>query len=128
MKKILLAILSTALIFTSCQMAKDAAAPDLPDGDISLSSYSKAFDSTGGTVDVRVTSSGESNAWILEGTSPWVHPSPLSGVSRDVVTFTVDPNETDDELQAVFTFRLQHGNAEAQFTITIADKEAPAAE
>ena len=124
MKRSFFAILSTVLMLTGCQMAKELDPLELPDdGAISLSSYKKTFDSAGGTVDVRVASSGESDAWILKGESSWVHPSSLSGVSGDVVKFTVDPNETDKELRALFTFALQHGDTEATFEITVAGKE-----
>lgn len=72
----------------------------------------------GGKVTVLVISSGN---WTLEGESDFVTPSATSGEDGAEVTFTVAPNETDQERTADYTFRM--GDREAALRITEAGSD-----
>ncbi len=87
---------------------------------VSVSPQSKTFNAEGGTVDVTVTSSDE---WLLDGNCDWVTPSTVSGVDGDVVTFTVEPNETYETLNTTYTFLV--GEKTATFDITVAAHALP---
>lgn len=68
----------------------------------------------GGKVTVLVTSSDK---WSLEGESDFVQPSLREGEDGAEVEFVVAPNETDQEKQADFTFRM--GEKQVPFRITV---------
>lgn len=55
----------------------------------------------GGKFSATVTSSGD---WTLEGEAEWVSPSLREGKDGDAVEFTVQPNDTQEEKSAEFTF------------------------
>ena len=77
-----------------------------------LSSKEASVDAWGGAVTVEVKSSVD---WTLTGTCEWASPSVSSGKDGDIVTFTVDPNETGTE--RTFTFKFTAGDAEAEFKV-----------
>lgn len=68
----------------------------------------------GGDVSVLVTSSDK---WTLEGSYTFVHPSATSGSDGAEVTFTVDPNETEEDKVADYIFKM--GSKEVAFQITL---------
>lgn len=68
----------------------------------------------GGKVTVLVTSS---DGWTLDGESDFVQPSLREGEDGAEVEFVVAPNETDQEKQADFTFRM--GEKQVPFRITV---------
>jgi len=70
-------------------------------GAISISAETIPAGSAGVTTEIEVTSSGD---WRLSGVCDWAHPSAVSGKSGDRVTFTVDPNETDEARETTFKF------------------------
>lgn len=74
----------------------------------------------GGKVTVLVISSG---AWTLEGESDFVTPSATSGEDGAEVTFTVAPNETEQERTADYTFRMGGKTASLRITEAGADPE-----
>ncbi|MGM9738069.1 MAG: BACON domain-containing protein [Candidatus Cryptobacteroides sp.] len=73
-------------------------------------------DLDGGSVDVTVTSEED---WILEGYAYWAVPSITEGSDGDVVTFTVEKNNSLMPLEAEFIFIA----GEAQKTFTIRQSE-----
>ncbi len=109
---------AAALVFAGCK-----GEPEPKKDGISLDKTEKAFENVGGKVDVKVTSSGESDSWTLSGGASWAHPSATSGKNNDVVEFTVDANDTEDELETTFVFT--RGTAKANFKITIAGVDGP---
>ncbi len=115
MKKTLAIIASFAagLMFFSCQ--KPMPAPEVKDA-ISIEPESKTVDAEGGNVKVLVTSSGE---WTLTANADyqWVSASAESGVDGDIVTFTVEANETLENLVSDWTFSC--GEAVAPFKLTL---------
>ncbi len=124
MRRLLLMMTTAALIFAGCDKGPGPEPPEPPKEDvISLDSKSKDFEQTGGAVVVKVTSSGESDAWELTGGDDWAVPSTISGKNGDTVTFTVEANEAEEEIETVFTFK--RGTAEATFKITVEGKEPP---
>lgn len=68
----------------------------------------------GGNVSVLVTSSDE---WTLEGSHTFVHPSATSGSDGAEVTFTVDPNETEEDKVADYVFKMGSKNVPFQITV-----------
>lgn len=73
----------------------------------------------GGEVKVLVTSS---EAWTLEGSHSFVHPSATSGEDGAEVIFEVDANDSYDELTADYLFKM--GDKEAAFQIVVAAQPA----
>lgn len=68
----------------------------------------------GGKFSATVTSSGD---WTLEGESEWVTPSLREGKDGDAVEFTVQPNGTQEEKSAEFTFVV--GTKKLPYTIIV---------
>lgn len=81
---------------------------------------SNTFTREGGQVTVLVISSG---TWTLEGESDFVTPSATSGEDGAEVTFTVAPNETDQERMADYTFKMGDKTASLHITEAGADPE-----
>ena len=71
------------------------------DAEISLSADTVQVAKEGGDIAVTVTSSSD---WRLAGTCEWAHPSVTEGANGAEVTFTVDPNGTEDIRTATFKF------------------------
>lgn len=123
MKKLFLIMSAAALVFAGCGK-EPKVDPPAPTADaISLDIKSKTFDSTGGEVDVKVTSAGESDEWALTGDFDWATPSARTGKNGDAVKFTVDANDTFEDKIAEFTFT--RGEKTAEFTITVTGKNEP---
>lgn len=91
--------LSASLLLWSCSDDDESANGGI--ATISLSNDIIQVDKNGGNATVTVTSSDD---WRLSGVSDWVHPSTTSGRSGEVVTFTMDPNRTDEKRTATFKF------------------------
>lgn len=68
---------------------------------ISLSTNIIQMDRNGGDVPVTITSSDN---WRLTGAYDWVHPSTTEGDNGEIVTFTIDPNQTNEKRIAIFKF------------------------
>lgn len=81
---------------------------------IEISPETSNIGSSGGSIEVSVTSSGK---WTLEGSYDFVHPSVTSGNNGDVVIFTVEPNISREEKVAEFNFIM--GDKKAPFRITV---------
>lgn len=115
MKKIFTAFAAFAagLMLFSCQ--KPAPTPDKEDS-ISVEPSSKTVSAEGGDVKVLVTSTGE---WTLEPKADynWVSASAGSGVDGDIVTFSVQPNETLEDIASEWVFTC--GKAVADFKLTL---------
>ena len=109
----IIASFAAGLMFFSCQ--KPMPAPEVKDA-ISIEPESKTVDAEGGNVKVLVTSSGE---WTLTANADyqWVSASAESGVDGDIVTFTVEANETLENLVSDWTFSC--GEAVAPFKLTL---------
>lgn len=103
---------AAALAFSGCK-ENNIKIDDSQKGEISVAPDKKTFSPEGGSQPVVVTSSGE---WTLETPKDceWITPDLTQGKDGDMVTFKVNPNNSGEELTAVFTFRT--GNAEATFT------------
>lgn len=100
MKKIFMMFVAAACFaFIGC--SDDDTADDLSNATISITPDAIPAGADGSTTQVTVTSSGD---WRLAGVCDWVHPSAESGKSGDVVTFTVDPNPTEESREATFKF------------------------
>lgn len=99
MKKIFLVFVVVACAFSAC--SDDDTADDFSRATISITPEAIPVGSDGTTRQVTVTSSGD---WRLAGVCDWVHPSAEAGKSGDVVTFTIDPNTTEESRKAVFKF------------------------
>lgn len=99
MKKIFIAFVALACAFSAC--SDDDTADDLSRATISITPDAIPAGMDGTTAQVTVTSSGD---WRLAGVCDWVHPSSEAGKSGDVVTFTIDPNTSEDSREAVFKF------------------------
>lgn len=111
MKKIFIAFIAVACALSAC--SDDDTADDLSRATISITPDAIPTGVDGTTAQVTVTSSGD---WRLAGVCDWVHPSAEAGKSGDVVTFTVDPNTTEESREAVFKFFV--GSAVAPLKIT----------
>lgn len=111
MRKIFIAFLAAACALSAC--SDDDTADDLSKGAISITPDAIPTGAEGNTTQVTVTSSGD---WRLAGVCDWVHPSAEAGKNGDVVTFTVDPNLTENSKEAVFKFFT--GSAVANLKVT----------
>lgn len=85
--------------FSGC--SDDDTANDSSRATISITPDAIPTGADGTTAQVTVTSSGD---WRLAGVCDWVHPSAEAGKSGDVVTFTIDPNTTEESREATFKF------------------------
>ncbi|BFK95289.1 BACON domain-containing protein [Alistipes onderdonkii] len=111
MKKIFIAFVAVACALSAC--SDDDTADDLSRATISITPDAIPAGPDGTTTQVTVTSSGD---WRLAGVCDWVHPSAESGKSGDVVTFTIDPNTSEESREAAFKFFT--GSAVAPLKIT----------
>lgn len=113
MKKLLLLVTA---VFALMGCKKDEPVPENEET-ISVSPESKEFDNNGGTVSVKVTSTGE---WTLSTKESakydWVSTDKTNGVNGDEVKFTVVPNETEEVKFAYYVFTC--GKKTAEFKIT----------
>ncbi len=93
--------------------------PDAKVLELTYAPESNLLSHKGGEVKVYVASS---DAWTLEGSHSFVHPSATSGENGAEVIFTVDPNDTDEEKTADYLFKM--GDKEAAFQIVVAAQPA----
>jgi len=112
MKKILIAFAAAAALLCSCD-DDNTGDENVSSATITISTETMTAAPEGTQQSVTVTSSGD---WRLAGVCDWVHPSATSGKSGDTVTFTIDPNPTDNARTA--TFKFFTGSAVAPLTIT----------
>lgn len=85
-------------------------------------STDQKVDSDGGPVSVLVTSSGD---WTLsaDATYNWVSTENLTGKDGDIVVFNVSANDTENNQEAIYTFKV--GKAEAKLKIISEKKSGP---
>lgn len=100
MKKIFLAFVAMACALSGCS-DDDAESDNGLGGTIAISADTILAGTDGATEEITVTSSGD---WRLAGVCDWAHPSAVSGRSGDKVTFTIDPNDTEDAREVTFKF------------------------
>lgn len=124
MKKIFIAFVAVACALSAC--SDDDTADDLSRATISITPDAIPAGPDGTTTQVTVTSSGD---WRLAGVCDWVHPSAESGRSGDVVTFTIDPNTSEESREAAFKFFTGSAVAplkivsEAGYSLTLLSEE-----
>lgn len=88
MKKYILLLASAALLL-SCSEKEDTA---VSHDSISVSADTLRFGPEGGSLDLKVTSSGD---WRISGLCDWVSPSSTEGKDGATVTFTAEPSDSD---------------------------------
>lgn len=124
MKKIFIAFVAVACALSAC--SDDDTADDLSRATISITPDAIPAGPDGTTTQVTVTSSGD---WRLAGVCDWVHPSAEAGKSGDVVTFTIDPNTSEESREATFKFFTGSAVAplkivsEAGYSLTLLSEE-----
>ena len=124
MKKIFIAFVAVACALSAC--SDDDTADDLSRATISITPDAIPAGPDGTTTQVTVTSSGD---WRLAGVCDWVHPSAEAGKSGDVVTFTIDPNTSEESREAAFKFFTGSAVAplkivsEAGYSLTLLSEE-----
>ncbi len=113
---------AAALVFAGCDKEPKNKPVVTTDPDkIELDKSSEKLDHNGGEVMVGVSCSSETaTTWELTGGAEWATPSATSGKNGDFVKFVVDANETENELEAVYTFAF--GDASATFKIVVTPK------
>lgn len=116
MKKTILMLAGLLALATGCDEKNMEPDPQPAADEISVSPETAGLKNIGGPVDVIVTSTGE---WTLEagGEYSWVEPSAVKGKDGDKIVFTVGPNDSEENREAVYTFYC--GKAEAEFKITV---------
>lgn len=92
-------IILSAILLWGC--SDDDKVMDNANSTISLSSHTIQVDKNGGEATVTVTSSSD---WRLSGICDWAYPSTTSGKDGDVVTFTITPNELNEQRTTTFKF------------------------
>lgn len=121
MKKVLAALVALAagLMLFSCRKP----APDKEDS-ISTEPSSWTVSAEGGEVKVMVRSTA---GWTLEPKADynWVSASAGSGVDGDLVTFSVQPNETPEDFVSEWVFTCGKANAGFKLTLKGLDKLPP---
>ena len=117
MKKILFAAAAVFALFSCNTALVEAPKPDV----VELTPRSLTFGELGGSADVSVVSNA---AWTLEAAESytWVTTSRAEGQDGDVVTFTVEPNNTED---VVATFTFKSGEASTSFLVFSYASEPP---
>lgn len=97
MKKYILLLASAALLLSCSEKENTTVSED----SISVSADTLKFGPDGGTMDLKVTSSGD---WRLSGLCDWVTPSSTEGKNGATVTFTAEPSESDVAQEGYFKF------------------------
>ncbi|HBH08368.1 MAG TPA: hypothetical protein DDX40_03080 [Rikenellaceae bacterium] len=95
MKKYILILVSAALILFSCTDKNDNIVFD----SIATSSDTLKFGSDGGTMGLKITSSGD---WRLSGLCDWVTPSATEGKDGATITFTAKPSNSKSAQESLF--------------------------
>lgn len=109
MKRYILLLASAALLF-SCSEKEDTA---VSHDSISVSADTLRFGAEGGSLDVKVTSSGD---WRISGLCDWATPSATEGKDGATVTFTAEPSDSD-VMQEGF-FKIFTGSAVKKIVVT----------
>lgn len=109
MKKYILLLASAALLF-SCSEKEDTA---VSHDSISVSTDTLKFGPDGGTMDLKVTSSGD---WRLSGLSDWVTPSATEGKDGATIVFTAEPSNSKTAQET--SFKVFTGSAVKKIVVT----------
>lgn len=105
------------LMGTACSEDEEPVVKPVEDA-IALTPAAATVSSKGGKVSTMVTSSG---AWTLsDEENSFVLPSVIKGEDGDIVEFTVQPNDREED--QVFTYTFTCGKKQAPFTITLTKK------
>lgn len=117
MKKTFLMMAGLLVLATACEQTPiepDDPGQEPAKDEITITPESAEVENSGDKVEVLVTSSGE---WTLSSSEKydWVTPSAVEGKDGDKVFFQVNPNETQEERNATFTFSC--GEADDVFTL-----------
>ncbi len=106
---------ATALVCCGACDDKDNEEPAPAPDKIAITPKTANVSSKGGQASVMVTSSGE---WTLTGdANDYVTPSALKGKDGDIVKFTVNPNDKEEDQTFSYTFTC--GKATASYAITL---------
>lgn len=109
MKKYILILASAALLF-SCSEKEDTT---VSRDSISVSADTLKFGPDGGTMDLKVTSSGD---WRLSGLCDWVTPSATKGKDGATIVFTAEPSNSKDVQET--SFKVFTGSAVKKVVVT----------
>ena len=117
MKKILFAAAAVFALFSCNTSLIEAPKPDV----IEVTPRSLTFGEEGGSASVAVTSNAD---WTLEAAESysWVSTSKSAGQDGDIITFTVEPNNTAD---AIASFTFKSGAASTSFSVFSYASEPP---
>lgn len=110
MKKYILILASAALILFSCTDKDDSI---IAHDSIATSADTLKFGPDGGTMDLKVSSSGD---WRLSGLSDWVTPSAIEGKDGATITFTAEPSDSKEAKEA--SFKVFTGSAVKKIIVT----------
>ena len=109
MKKYILILASAAALFSCAEKEDTAVSHD----SIAVSADTLKFGPDGGSMDLKVTSSGD---WRLSGLCDWVTPSATEGKDGATITFTADPSNSKDAKEA--SFKVFTGSAVKKVVVT----------
>lgn len=109
MKKYILLLASAALLF-SCSEKEDTA---VSHDSISVSADTLKFGPDGGTMELKVTSSGD---WRLSGLCDWVTPSAVEGKDGATIVFTAEPSNSKTAQET--SFKVFTGSAVKKVVVT----------
>lgn len=109
MKKYILFLASAALLF-SCSEKEDTT---ISHDSISVSADTLKFGPDGGTMDLKVTSSGD---WRLSGLCDWVTPSATEGKDGATIVFTAEPCNGKEAQET--SFKVFTGSAVKKIVVT----------
>ncbi|MEG1758902.1 MAG: BACON domain-containing carbohydrate-binding protein [Alistipes sp.] len=110
MRKLMM-ILALGVLFAGC--SNDDTDNGLSEIAIAPATGTFEIDHLGGTTEITVTSNAD---WRLTGKKTWCQPSAVAGKSGQKVTFTIEPNPTDDF--RTITYKFFCGNKTIPFTVT----------
>lgn len=109
MKKYILLLASAAILF-SCSEKEDTT---VSHDSISVSADTLRFGPDGGTMELKVTSSGD---WRLSGLCDWVTPSATEGKDGATIVFTAEPSSSETAQET--SFKVFTGSAVKKIVVT----------
>ncbi len=109
MKKYILLLASAALLLSCSEKENTTVLED----SISVSADTLRFGPDGGTMDLKVTSSGD---WRLSGLCDWVTPSATEGKNGATIVFTAEPSNSKDAQET--SFKVFTGSAVKKIVVT----------
>ncbi len=109
MKKYILILASAAALFSCAEKEDTAVSHD----SITVSADTLKFGPDGGSMDLKVTSSGD---WRLSGLCDWVTPSATEGKDGATITFNADPSNSKEAKEA--SFKVFTGSAVKKVVVT----------